>query len=880
MCKEKICRIAAAEGSVLLKNEGNLLPFKSGTKLAVFGRAQTFYYKSGTGSGGLVHINKEPCIIESLKENNDLILDKDLIEIYQNWVNKNPFNNGTGAWASEPWFQEEMPVDEELVKTVSYRNDAAVIVIARTAGEDHDNAAQKGSFLLIDKEEKLLEVVTKYFDKVVVALNVGNIIDLSFMDKYPINSLLYIWQGGEEGANAFSDILSGKLAPSGKLTDTIAKDISDYPSTANFGDCYKNVYKEDVFVGYRYFETFAKERVKYPFGFGLTYTSFDIKYSAIIENDTITVTANVTNVGENCGKEVIQVYYNVLESKIGVPKRQLIAFAKTRELKPSETEILNIIINIDDLSSYDECGITGNKSCYVLESGNYEIFVGTDVRSAEKIFEFSLSESKVVAQLKQINPPIEAFEKLCANGEYSDAHLSSFDLNERVANNRPKDIIFTGNKGIKLKDVFEGQNSLDEFIAQLTDEELAMLCVGEGMNSPKATPGTVGALGGLTEGLSNYGIPVCCVTDGPSGMRMDDGKIATLAPNGTSLACTWDVKLVEETFDIIGKELKEYNVDALLGPGINIHRNPLCGRNFEYLSEDPYLTGKMAVAITKGIAKYGAYSTIKHFCCNNQETRRFDNESVVSERALREIYLKPFEIAVKQGENVLIMTSYNLVNGYWSASNYDINHTVLRDEWGFENFVMTDWWTKCNTNEKGVGSKEFLQSMIRAENDIYMVAPDAVIKMKSIIDGLNQGYITRCELQRSAKNILRWILKTNTYKDYLQNDCVPKYPITVSDENMDIKYVIESPKREAEYEVGLNSGMTILNFSLLCDADSLAQNTISLKLGEIDFSFSVCGTEGETVEIKRSITIDKADIYKLVISHADVIKIMDITIRQ
>lgn len=271
---------------------------------------------------------------------------------------------------------------------------------------------------------------------------------------------------------------------------------------------------------------------------------------------------------------------------------------------------------------------------------------------------------------------------------------------------------------------------------------------------------------------------------------------------------------------------------------------------------------------------------IKHFCCNNQEKKRFDNESVVSERALREIYLKPFEIAVKQGENVLIMTSYNLVNGYWSASNYDINHTVLRDEWGFENFVMTDWWTKCNTNEKGVGSKEFLQSMIRAENDIYMVAPDAVIKMKSIIDGLNQGYITRGELQRSAKNILRWILKTNTFKDYFQNDCVPKYLIKVSDENMDIKYVIENPKKEAEYEVELNSGMTILNFSLLCDADSLAQNTISLKLGEIDFSFSVCGTEGESVEIKRSITIDKADIYKLVISHADVIKIMDITIRQ
>lgn len=875
-----VCRKAAAEGSVLLKNENNLLPLKKGTKVAVFGRAQTFYYKSGTGSGGLVHIKKEPCIIKSLKENNDLVLDNELIEIYENWVKENPFNDGGGVWAGEPWFQEEMPINSAIVKSASERNDVAVVIIARTAGEDHDNGKEKGSYRLTEKEETLISYVTTHFKKVIVALNVGNIMDVSFTNKYPVSSLLYIWQGGEEGANAFADLLSGKLAPSGKLTDTIAFDISDYPSDANFGDRIKNFYKEDIFVGYRYFETFAKEKVMYPFGFGLTYTTFDIDYSATSNDGAISVTAKVTNTGENVGREVVEVYFNSKNGKLGVPARQLVAFAKTKELKSGETEILTICFNASDMASYDDSGLSGNKSCYVLEAGDYEIFAGTDVRSAESVFVYTVNELEVVSSLEQVMAPVERFERLCADGEYREAPLSTYDLEDRISQRRPNEIEFTGNKDIKLEDVFNKKNTLREFIAQLTDDDLAALCCGEGMNSPKATPGTGGALGGQSESLQNFGIPVCCVTDGPSGIRLDDGKTATLIPNGTSLASTWDIKLVEEVYTCIGEELKKYNVDALLGPGINIHRHPLCGRNFEYFSEDPYLTGKIAVAVSKGIAKKGAYSTIKHFCCNNQETNRFECEMVVSERALREIYMKPFEIAIKQGENVLIMTSYNLVNGYWSASNYDLNHTVLRQEWGFDNFVMTDWWTNCNTDTKGIGNKEFLQSMVRAENDIYMVCPDANIKAKSIIDGLNQGYITRGELQRNVENLLKWILKTNTFKEYLENDCKPKYPITVDDSKMTVKTVVENPKTETEYEIELEKGAVGFAFAVLCDTERLAQNTISVKFGGTNFSFSVCGTEGKYVEIKRNINIGKNDVYKMVISHTSVVKIKDIVIRQ
>ena len=397
------------------------------------------------------------------------------------------------------------------------------------------------------------------------------------------------------------------------------------------------------------------------------------------------------------------------------------------------------------------------------------------------------------------------------------------------------------------------------------------------MNSPKATPGTGGALGGQTESLSDFGIPVCCVTDGPSGIRMDDGRKAVSIPNGTLLASTWNTDLVESIYTCIGEELKRYCVDALLGPGINIHRHPLCGRNFEYFSEDPYLTGKIAVAVTKGVAKSGVYSTIKHFCCNNQESNRYDCESVVSERALREIYLKPFEIAVKQGENVLVMTAYNLVNGYWTASNYDLTHTVLREEWGFENYVMTDWRSKCNMTCRGDGDRKHLQAMIRAENDIYMVCDDANITSKSILDGLNDGYIARGELQRCAANICRWILKTNTFKEYLANGCKPRYPVTTGDTEMTERILINNPQTETDYDVELSKGKAVIIFEVHCNTNTLSQNPITVNVINLSFTFSVCGTYGR---IKRTLDINNDGVYKLSVRHTNAVSMEKIIIKQ
>ncbi len=882
-----LCRKIAAEGAVLLKNDNDVLPLAKGTRLAVFGRAQTFYYKSGTGSGGLVHIDKEPCIIESLKENDDLVLDTALIAQYAAWVEEHPFQDGEGKWASEPWFQEEMPVDDATAAAAASRNDAAVIVLARTAGEDHDNADEEGSYRLTAEEERLLATVTRHVDKVIVALNVGNMIDTAFAATYPISSLLYIWQGGMEGANAFADLLSGKSAPCGKLSDTAAWRISDHPSHANFGSREKNIYAEDVYVGYRYFETFRKDAVQYPFGFGLTYTTFETAYTAAEENGIITVTATVTNSGKREGREVVQVYYDAPCGMLGTPARQLVAFAKTPMIAPGESATLAIPFAVRDMASYDDSGVTGHRSCYVLESGDYTVYVGTDVRAAQAVLCHTVAQTTVVETLEEAMAPVEAFDRLVAaadNGErimsYRAVTPATYAVEERIAARRPEAVAFTGDKGIKLKDVYDKNASLDAFIAQLSDSDLAALVCGEGMNSPKATPGTGGALGGQTESLSNFGIPVCAVTDGPSGIRRDSGEKASSIPNGTLLACTWDVELVEELYTRIGEELKQHQVDALLGPGINLHRHPLCGRNFEYFSEDPRLTGLLAAAVTRGIAKSGAFSTIKHFCANNQETNRYGCESVVSERALRELYLKPFEIAVKQGENVLIMTAYNPVNGYWTASHYDLTCTILRGEWGFDNFVMTDWWAKCNLSCHSEGSGGYVQAMVRAENDVFMVCEDAAMKGEAVLDGLRDGYITRGELQRCARNICDWILRTNTFVDYLERDCTPLYPVTRDDSAMTVVAAVQSPAVETVYPAALKAGAASVTLRLKSNTDVLAQTAVTVAVGGIAVTASVCGTNGEYITVKRFVDIPADAKGEITLAHPDVIEVASIHIKQ
>ena len=697
-----LARQATAEGCVLLENEGQALPLREGERVAVFGRMAFHYYKSGLGSGGLVNTRYVVGILDALKDCKEIRLDEKLMGIYEDWIRENPFDEGQG-WGRVPWCQKEMEVTDEMLGCAR-DNDVSLVIIGRTAGEDQDNNAGPGSYCLTETEEDMIRRVCQVSKRTVVVLNVGNIIDMSWVEKYHPQAVLYAWQGGQEGGNGVADVLTGKVCACGKLTDTIAQSIEDYPSTENFGDPFKNYYKEDIYVGYRYFETFAKDKVLYPFGYGLSYTSFGIK-AEILKNseEELTVAAEVVNTGAVKGKEVVQVYAKVPQGKLGNPARRLIGFAKTGELKPGEKEEVVIVIPKYDLTSYDDSGVTGHKSCYVLEEGTYEISVGSDVRSAESAGCYE-EKFRVVEKLQEACAPVEKFSRMKAvlmpDGSYQavteEVPVRTVDPQERRKQNLPETLAYTGDKGYKLVDVLDGKVSMENFVAQISEEDLIAMFRGEGMCSPKVTPGTAAAFGGVTESMKALGIPVGCCADGPSGIRMDCGTKAFSLPNGTALGCTFNTELVSDLYEMTGKELRLNKIDSLLGPGMNIHRNPLNGRNFEYISEDPLLTGRICAAQVKAMAKSGIGSTIKHFCGNNQEVGRSTSDSVISERCLREIYLKGFEMAVREGGARSVMTTYGSVNGLWTAGSYDLCTTILRKEWGFEGIVMTDWWAKSN----------------------------------------------------------------------------------------------------------------------------------------------------------------------------------------
>ena len=755
-----------SEGIVMLRNENNALPLSENDETAVFGRIQLHYYKSGTGSGGLVNVSKVIGITDGLIERG-VKVNRELLDIYRKWDEENPFDLGLG-WGQEPWSQKEMPLSDELAAKFSEKCSSAIAVIGRTAGEEQDNKNEKGAFLLSDGEEQMLAVLRRHFKKLIVLLNVGGIIDMSFVDRYSPDAVLYVWQGGMVGGLGTADVLTGKVSPSGKLPDTVACSVSDHFADKYFGDTDRNFYAEDIYVGYRYFETFAPEKVMYPFGFGLSYTSFEIKHiSSEISEDKAVVTVSVKNTGNYSGKEVVQLYAEAPQGTLGKAARVLCGYEKTRLLAPDEEQEISISVNISDLASYDDSGASGHRFCYVLEKGTYRLFCGSDVRSAEETASFEISETKCVRKARQAMAPVLPFKRLkpdyssgTAAVSYEDVPLSEVDEEKRRLDNLPMEISFTGDKGIKLAEVRSGKNSLDEFIAQLSDEELASVIRGEGMGSPRVTAGTASAFGGVSDRLTYYGIPCGCCSDGPSGMRLDCGTKAFSLPNGTLIAATFNKPLVTELFRFMGREMTANKVDCLLGPGMNIHRHPLNGRNFEYFSEDPYLTGTIAAAELDGLHAEGVTGTIKHFCGNNQETNRHNLDSVVSERALREIYLRGFEIAVRKGKAETIMTSYNSVNGIWSAGNYDLCTTILRDEWGFTGFVMTDWWANINRRGQAVCKTDFA-AMAMAQNDVYMVCADGGSNDDNTLSELEKGTLSRAELQRNAANILRFMLKTH-----------------------------------------------------------------------------------------------------------------------
>lgn len=759
-----------SEGIVMLKNENNALPLDADKEVAVFGRIQFHYYKSGTGSGGMVNVTKVVNILDGLIDNGVKVNEK-LLDTYRKWDKENPFDLGEG-WGGEPWSQKEMLLDEGLVKETAKSCETAIVIIGRTAGEEQDNRLEADSYLLSDDEIAMLTVVRENFKKVVLLLNVGNIIDMTDINRIAPDAVLYVWQGGMTGGKGTADVLTGRVSPSGKLPDTIAYKASDYPSDANFGrEENRDIYAEDIYVGYRYFETFAKEKVLYPFGFGLSYTAFEIKTEkAEITEGAVKLSVSVKNIGSYKGKEVIEVYCEAPQGRLGKAARVLCGFEKTRELPPQEEQVVEIAVDIAKLASYDDSGVTGNKSCYVLEAGEYKFYVGSDVRSAEYACSFEQGEDLVTERLTQSLAPVESFERIkpvCEGGAFSIGReavpVSKVDESARRLEKLPKEIAYTGDKGIKLWDVKNGKNTMDEFIAQLSDYDLSCIIRGEGMGSPRVTAGTASAFGGVSENLNGFGIPAGCCSDGPSGMRLDCGTKAFSLPNGTMIASSFNKELTSELFAFMGLEMAANKVDCLLGPGMNIHRHPLNGRNFEYFSEDPFLTGKMASAELKGMAGAGVTGTIKHFCANNRETNRHFIDSVVSERALREIYLKGFEIAVKEGGASSVMTTYGRVNGLWTAGNFDLNTVILREEWGFKGFTMTDWWANINVRGKEPDKTDFA-AMARAQNDVYMVCPDGEKNDDNTLAALENGGIERCELQRNAANICGFLLHTNALK--------------------------------------------------------------------------------------------------------------------
>lgn len=762
-----VARKVVAESCVLLKNDRETLPLRDGDKVAVFGRSAFNYYKSGLGSGGLVNTRYEVSILDALRSNKNITLDEKLLSVYEAWIEENPYDEGMG-WGNVPWSQKEMNLSDSVIEAASDA-DIAIVIIGRTAGEDQDNKNEAGSYLLTVEEETMIEKVSKSFNRVAVLLNVGNIIDMKWVEKYNPSAVMYVWQGGQEGGNGILDVLTGKVNPCAKLTDTIAKDINDYPSTENFGHKERNYYKEDIYVGYRYFETFAKDKVMYPFGYGLSYSNFHIN-SKILEvtEDEITVEATVTNNGEFDGKEVVQVYLEAPQGKLGKPSRTLIGFAKTEVIKVGASEKVTIKIPKYYMASYDDSGITGYKSTYLLEEGTYKVFTGFDIRNTNLTGEW-YQKFMIVEKLEEACAPLESFERMKASidedGNYkvSMEKVPTRTINQysKMKEDRETEISYTGDMGYKLGDVFDSKISLDNFVAQLSDDDLICMFRGEGMCSPKVTPGTAAAFGGITESLRKFGIPVACCADGPSGIRMDCGTKAFSLPNGTALGCTFNEKLVEELYTITGLELRNNKIDSLLGPGMNIHRNPLNGRNFEYVSEDPLLTGKISLAQVIGMQKSGTAPTIKHFCANNQETSRRLVDSIVSERALREIYLRGFEITVKEGKARSVMTTYNPVNGIWTAGSYDLCTRILRKEWNFDGIVMTDWWAEANV-EGEKSTKENKASMVSAQNDIYMCTSSSELNPENdnVKEKLEVGEITRSDLQRNSKNILKFIMKS------------------------------------------------------------------------------------------------------------------------
>ena len=765
---------SAKEGMVLLKNDSDLLPLKIDQKVALFGKG-TFDYVKGGGGSGDVTVEYTVNLYEGLQS--FVHIEEHLASYYRKWVQEQ-YESGV-----EPGMVAEPELPDELCANARRYTDTAVISISRFSGESWDRSVteiqmsvpnerpialrsaelfEKGDFYLSNAEKAMVDKVKQHFPKVVVVLNVGGVVDTEwFAHDDRIQSVLLAWQAGMEGGHAAAELLCGIGNPSGKLTDTFAKGLTDYPSTEGFheSDAYVN-YTEDIYVGYRYFETLpgAAERVNYPFGYGLSYTKFDIIPDSICESDKeIRVRVIVANVGAVAGKEVVQIYANAPQGLLGKASRSLVAFQKTKLLQPGEQQILELTFRIDELASYDDLGKIA-KSAYVLEKGAYSFYIGRSVRDAVKLDYVHIEpENRVALQLSAKLVPTQLKRRLLADGSYEDLPLGVPNDPDYTAL-EPMEAIskWSGEMPavravgriprrswervdrLNFNHVAEGKMSLDEFIEMLSDAELAHLLGGQ----PNTGVANTWGFGNMPE----YSIPNAMTADGPAGLRIkpECGVNTTAFPCSTLLACTWNPEVTYAVGEAGAKEVKENNIAAWLTPAVNIHRSPLCGRNFEYYSEDPFLAGTMAAAMVRGIQSQNIAPSVKHFALNNKETNRKNSDSRVSERAAREIYLKVFEIIVKTADPWFLMSSYNVINGHRASECRDLLEGILRDEWGFNGAVTTDWWTY------GEHYKE-----VSAGNDLKM----ACGYPERLMDALDKGILSRHDMEKSTKRILTLMLR-------------------------------------------------------------------------------------------------------------------------
>lgn len=754
-----LSREAAGEGMVLLKNKDGALPLKKGERVALFGKATIEYIKGGGGSGD-VNCPYVRNIYEGFAEKESegkVSVYMPLVEFYKDYVERESVKIPTDEQIGRIWDKvnampfcqerdditydtfrsmhvEEAEVPQELITAAASEADTAVFTVSRFSAEGVDRRTRGGDYYLSDLEKELIEKLAVSFKKVVVVINSGAVIDCEFLaENDGVDAVLFGWQGGMEGGAAVADILCGDVNPSGKLPDTITRSYDAYPSKDDFNECFEYVnYSEDIYVGYRYFETVpgAAEKVRYPFGFGLSYTDFSFEGAVCGVNDGI-VTAAVTvkNTGFVPGKEVVQLYFSAPQGKLGKPSRQLAAFCKTKLLNPGEAQTVALSFKVSQMASFDDLGKIA-KSAYVLEKGAYSFYLGNSVREAAKLaYEYVLDNDVIVEQFVSRCRPFNLKKRMLSDGSFET--LPTGEPEYYYGKNEPSGAV-APEATVRFDEVGESIG-LDEFVAQFTDEELMEFVGG---HAPTGVANT-----GCFGGLPRLKVPAVPTADGPAGLRLDKatGIPTTAWPCATLFAAMWNTELDYAVGAAAAGEIRENNIGVWLAPALNIHRDPLTGRNFEYFSEDPLLAGKSCAAEIRGIQSQKVAVSLKHFACNNKEANRFASDSRLSERALREIFLKAFEICVREAEPYTIMSSYNLINGQHTSESWELLTGILRNEWGFKGMVVTDW-----------GVKNDPVAEVMAGNDMKMHRGYP----EDLKVGLEQGRITRADLELCVKRIL------------------------------------------------------------------------------------------------------------------------------